>query len=174
MEKREAEKQEVLSHSHHYVSCHAREIKNKLRPMDEVVRGFRVFGDNATIYATYILATLEWGQMYCRYGRRDAVPILREWLTTFIGVTKDLTTNADLPRQCIYVGHEDVWLNSAATWQWMADLLQFWTNLSGPRLYGGVFRYPRALAELLMADINPGIDLGQFVMWERIVNNTYA
>ena len=56
----------------------------------------------------------------------------------------------------------------------MADLLQFWTDLSSPRLYGSVFRYPSALAELLMADINPSIDLGQRVTWEHIVNNTYG
>ena len=157
------EKQEVLSHGHRYVSRHAREIKNELRPMDEVVRGFRVFGDNTTIYAAYILATLEWGQMYRHYSGRDAVPILPEWLTTFIGVTKDLTINVDLPRQFVHVGHQDVWLNSAATWQWMADLLQFWTNLSSPRLYGSVFCYPSALAELV-----------QCVTWERIINNTYG
>ena len=71
----------------------------------------RVFGDNATIYAAYILATLEWRQMYHHYGGRDAVPILLEWLTT-----RDLTTSADLPRQRVHVGHHDVWLNSAATW----------------------------------------------------------
>ena len=61
MEKREAEKQEVLTHSRSYISRHGREIRGNLRPMDEVVQGFKVFGDNAAIYATYILATLEWG-----------------------------------------------------------------------------------------------------------------
>ena len=156
------------------MSRRAQEIKPELRPMDEVVRGFKVFGDNAAIYAAYILATLEWGQMYHHYGETNPVPILPEWLTTFIGVTRDLTISADLPRQCIHVGHQDVWLNSAATWQWMADLLQFWTDLSGTRLYGSVFHFPSALAELLMVDINPGIDLGQCVTWECIVNNTYG
>ena len=174
LEKREAEKQEVLSHGCRYVSRHAREIKDNLRPMDEIVQGFKVFGDNATIYAAYILATLEWGRMYHHYGGRDAIPILPEWLTTFNRVTKDLTTSADLPRQHVHVGHQDVRLNSVAMWQWMADLLQFWTNLSGPRLYGGVFHYPSALAEQLMADINPSIDISQCVMWEQIVNNTYG
>ena len=174
LEKREAEKQEVLSHGHRYVSRCAREIKDTLWPMDEVVRGFKVFGDNAMIYAAYIVATLEWGQMYRHYRGRAAIPILPEWLTTFIGVTRDLTTSADLPRQCVHVGHQDVQLNSAATWQWMADLLQFWTDLSGPRLYGGVFCYPSALAEQLMADINPSMDLGQRMTWEHIVNNTYG
>ena len=73
--------------------------------MDEVVRGFKVFGDNATIYAAYIMATLEWGRMYHHYGGRDAVPVLPEWLTTYIGVTKSLTTNADLPRKGIHVSN---------------------------------------------------------------------
>ena len=93
--------------------------------MDEVVRGFKVFGDNAAIYAAYIMATLEWGKMYHHYGGRDAVPVLPEWLTIYIGVTKSLTTNADLPQKHVHVGHPNVWLNSVATWQWMADLLQF-------------------------------------------------
>ena len=108
MEKREAEKQEVLTHSRSYISQCAHEIRGNLQPMDEVVRGFKVFGDNAAIYAAYILATLEWGRMYCHYGGRDTVPVLLEWLTTYIGVTKDLTTNADLPRKCMHVGHPDV------------------------------------------------------------------
>ena len=56
----------------------------------------------------------------------------------------------------------------------MADLLQFWTDLSGPRLFGGIFRYPSALAEQLMADINPSINISQRVTWECIVNNTYS
>ena len=84
--------------------------------MDEAVRGFKVFGDNAAIYAAYIMATLEWGRMYHHYGGRDVVPVLPEWLTTYIGVTKSLTTNADLPRKHIHVGHPDIWLNSMATW----------------------------------------------------------
>ena len=142
--------------------------------MDEVVRGFKVFGNNASIYATFILATLEWGHIYHHYGGRDPVPTLPEWLTTYIGVTKDLTTNVDLLRKCVQVGHPDVQLNSAATWQWMADLLQFWTDHSGPRLYGGIFRYPSALAEWLMADINPGINIGHRITWERVINNTYG
>ena len=75
-------------------------------------------------------------------------------------------TSADLPRQCVHLGHQDVWLNSATMWQWMADLLQFWTNLSGLRLYGGVFNYPSALAEQLIADINPSMDITQCVTWE--------
>ena len=121
------------------------------------MRGFKVFGDTAAIYAAYIMATLEWGKMYCHYGGRDMVPVLPEWLTTYIGVTRSLTTNADLPRKCIHVGHPDVRLNSVATWQWMADLLQFWSDLSGPRLFGSIFHYPSALAEQLMTDINPAL-----------------
>ena len=72
------------------------------------------------------------------------------------------------------VGHPDIQLNSVATWQWIADLLQFWTDHLGPRLYGGIFCYPSALAERLMADINPGIDISHHIMWERVVNNTYG
>ena len=111
--------------------------------------------------------------MYCHYGGRDAVPILLEWLSTFIGVTRDLTTSADLPRQHLHVGHQNVQLNSTVTWQWMADLLQFWTDLSSPRLYGSIFHYPSALVEQLMADINPGLGVAHHITWERIVNNTY-
>ena len=97
MEKWETEKQEVLTHSHSYISRHPHKIRGNLRPIDEEVWGFKVFGDNAAIYAAYILATLEWGQMYCHYRGRDTVPVLPEWLTTYIGVTKDLTTNGTYP-----------------------------------------------------------------------------
>ena len=140
--------------------------------MDEVVRGFKVFGDNAVIYAAYIMATLEWGKMYCHYGGRDMVPVLPEWLTTYIGVTKSLTTNVDLSQKRVQVSHPNVQLNSVATWQWMADLLQFWTDLSSLRLFGSIFRYPSALAEQLMTDINPSFDAPRHVTWQRIVNNT--
>ena len=118
------------------------------------------------------MATLEWGKMYHHYGGRDAVPVLPEWLTTYIGVTKSLTTNADLTRKHVHVGHPDVQLNSVATWQWMVDLLQFWTDLSSPRLFGGVFCYPSALAEQLMTDINPSFNAPCHVTWQHIVNNT--
>ena len=172
LEKREAEKQEVLMHSHSYISRHAREIRSTLRPMDEAVRGFKVFGDNTAIYAAYIMATLEWGRMYHHYGGRDAVPVLPEWLTTYIGVTKSLTTKADLPRKRMHVGHPDVRLNSVATWQWMADLLQFWIDLSSLRLFGSIFCYPSALAKQLMTDINLSFNAPHHITWQRIVNNT--
>ena len=159
LERWEAEKQEMLMHSHSYISQHARETRSTLCPMDEAVRGFKVFEENAAIYATYIMATLEWGKLYCHYGGRDAVPVLLEWLTTYIRVTRGLTTNVDLPQKCVHVGHPDVRLNSVATWQWMADLLQFWTDLSSPRLFGSIFHYPSALAEQLMTDINPSFDV---------------
>ena len=54
--------------------------------MDEVVRGFNAH----------------------HYGGRDLVLTLPEWLTTYIGVTKDLTTNTDLLRKHVHVGHHDV------------------------------------------------------------------
>ena len=165
LERREAEKQEVLMHSHSYISRCTHEIRSTLLPMDKAVRGFKVFGDNTAIYAAYIMATLEWGKMYRHYGGRDAVPILPEWLTTYIGVTKSLTTNADLPQKCMHIGHLDVQLNSMVTWQWMVDLLQFWTDLSGPRLFGSIFHYP-------MTDINPSFDAPRHVTWQCIVNNT--
>ena len=172
LEKQEAEKQEVLMHSCSYISRHAREIRSTLQPMDKAVRGFKVFGNNAAIYAAYIMATLEWGRMYHHYGGRDAVPVLPEWLTTYTGVTKSLTTNMDLPRKCVQVSHPNIQLNSMVTWQWMADLLQFWTDLSGPRLFDGIFCYPSALAEQLMTDINPSFDTPHHITWQRIMNNT--
>ena len=172
LEKWEAEKQEVLMHSCSYISRCTHEIRSTLRPMDKAVRRFKVFGDNATIYAAYIMATLEWGKMYRHYGGREMVPVLPEWLTTYIGVTKSLATNADLPRKCIHVGHPNVRLNSVVIWQWMADLLQFWTDLSGLRLFGGIFHYPSALAKQLMTDINPSFDAPRHITWQRIMNNT--
>ena len=56
----------------------------------------------------------------------------------------------------------------------MADLLQFWTDLSSLRLFGGIFCYPSALAEQLMADINPSFDAPRHITWQRIMNNTYS
>ena len=78
----------------------------------------------------------------------------------------------DLPQKCVHVSHPDVRVNSMATWQWMADLLQFWTDLSSLRLFGGIFHYPSGLAEQLMTDINPSFDAPHHVTWQHIVNNT--
>ena len=140
--------------------------------MDEVVRGFKVFGDNAAIYAAYIMATLEWGRMYRHYGGRDVGPVLPEWLITYTGVTKSLTTNVDLPRKHVHVSNPNIRLNSVVTWQWMVDLLQFWTDLSVPRLFGSILHYPSALAEQLMIDINPSFDTPCHITWQHIMNNT--
>ena len=110
--------------------------------------------------------------MYHHSRGRDAVPVLPEWLTTYIGVTRSLTMNADLPRKRVHVGHPNIRLNSPATWQWMVDLLQFWTNLSGLRLFSSIFHYPSALAEQLMADINLSFDAPHHITWQHIMNNT--
>ena len=92
-------------HSRSYISRCACEIKSTLRPTDEVVRGFKVFADNAAIYAAYILATLEWGQMYHHYGvgmqfqfsRSGSPPTLGwpevwPWMQTYPGNTCMLAT----------------------------------------------------------------------------------
>ena len=104
----DTEKQEVLHQQHCYISQHAPEIKTTLCPAGEVVHGFKVFGDNTQIYATYVLATLEWGRMYHHYGGRDPVLILPDWLTLYIRVSKELRTNADLPKKHVHIGHSDV------------------------------------------------------------------
>ena len=103
--------------------------------------------------------------MHHHYGGQDAVPILPEWLTTYIEVARSLTTNADLPRKWVHVGNADVWLNSQATWQWMADILQFWIDRSHQRLFSGIFCYPSALVEQLMTDINPNFNVSRHVTW---------
>ena len=94
--------------------------------------------------------------MHCHYGRRDPVPVLPEWLTSYIGVSKELKTNADLPKKRVQFRQSDIHLNTAGMWLWMANLLQFWTDLSGPWLYGSVFCYPSVLSQQFTADINPG------------------
>ena len=60
------------------------------------------------------------------------------------------------------------------TWQWIADLLQFWIDLCSSRLFSGIFRYPSALAKQLMADINPSFDAPHNITWQHTVNNTYS
>ena len=74
MKKHEAEKQEVLHQQCRYISRHAREIKSTLCPTDEVVHGFKVFGDNTQIYTTYILAILEWAKNLSPLWRERSGP----------------------------------------------------------------------------------------------------
>ena len=131
-----------------------------------------MFGNSAWVYATYVCAMIEWGKIHHAYGGQDPIPILPGWLTTFMGVRKELKTNADLPRKRVLVGHANMRLNSAGTWMWMVDLLQFWADLSGSRLYSGVFRYTSLLVTHLMMDINPSLDATHHITWEHVANNT--
>ena len=70
------------------------------------------------------------------------------------------------------MGNTDMHLNSAGTWMWRADLLQFWADLLDSRMYGGIFRYTSLLVPCLMVDVNSSLDAIHHITWECVANNT--
>ena len=80
------------------------------------------------------------------------------WLTTFINVTS-MSRFPDglppLPTKRTAMNFPNVAIRSPGTWQWMADLLQYWSDVSNTKTQGGLSRTQSALVEKLMEVINP-------------------
>ena len=58
-------------------------------------------------------------------------------------------------------------IRSPATWQWMADLLQYWSDVSNTKTPGGLSRTQSALVERLMDIVNPWFPAKDRITWGR-------
>ena len=170
-------KQEVLDDPQAYIRRVTRRLKNaKMSAADARIRCLWIFERNATTYSAHILAILDWAYKFYKVGGEHPVPKLPSWLTTYIHVTsipRFPEGLPDLPQQRTAMRIDEPAIRSPATWQWMADLLQYWSNVSNTKTPGGLFRTQSALVEKLMDIVNPWFPAKHRVTWSRVAFGTF-
>ena len=135
-----------------------------------------IFESSATAYSAHILAIFDWAYKFYKVGGEHPVPKLPSWLTTYIHVTsipRFPEGLPDLPRQRTAMRIDEPAIRSPTTWQWMADLLQYWSDVSNTKTPGGLFRTQSVLVERLMDTINPWFPAQHRVMWSRVAFGTF-
>ena len=143
---------------------------------DARVRCLWIFESSATAYSAHILAILDWVYKFYRVGGEYPVPKLPSWLTTYIHVTsipRFPEGLPDLPRQQTAMRIAETAIRSPATWQWMADLLQYWSDVSNTKTPGGLFRTQSALVERLMDTVNPWFPAKDRITSDHVAFGTF-
>ena len=105
------------------------------------------------------------------------MPKLPGWLTTFISVMS-MSCFPDgllpLPSKRTTVNFPNKVIRSPGTWQWMADLLQYWSDVSNTKTQGGLSRTPSALVEKLMEVVNPHLPAAkERITWDSVAIRTF-
>ena len=170
-------KEEVLKDPQAYIQRITRRLKSsKMSAADARVRCLWIFEGSATAYSTHILAIFDWAYKFYKVGGEYPVPKLPSWLTTYIHVTsipRFPEGLPDLPRQRTAMRINEPAIRSPATWQWMADLLQYWSDVSNTKTPGGLFRTQSTLVERLMDTVNPWFSEKHRVTWGRVAFGTF-
>ena len=170
-------KQEVLNDPQAYIRHVTRRLRNsKMSAADACVRCLWIFEGSATAYSAHILAIFDWAYKFYKVGGEHPVPKLPSWLTTYIHVTsipRFPEGLPDLPRQWTAMRIDEPAIRSPATWQWMADLLQYWSDVSNTKTPGGLSRTQSALVERLMDTVNPWFPAKHRVTWSRVAFGTF-
>ena len=149
----------------------------KLPAADPRVRCLWIFGGDASTHAAYILAIFDWASKYFKMGGEYPVPRLPGWLTTFISTTS-MPRFPDglppLPSKRTAMNFPNKAIRSPGTWQWMADLLQYWSDVSNTRTQGGLFRTASPLVEKLMEIVNPHFPaVKERITWDSVAFGTF-
>ena len=136
-----------------------------------------IFGGEASSHTAQILAIFDWAIKYFKLGGEYPVPKLPGWLTTFINVTS-MSRFPDglplLPAKRTAMNFPRVEICSPGTWQWMADLLQYWSDVSNTKTQGGLSRTQSALVEKLMQVVNPHFHAAkERITWESVAFGTF-
>ena len=170
-------KQEVLNDPQAYIRRVTRRLRNsKMSAADARVHCLWIFESSATTYSAHILAILDWAYKFYKVGGEYPVPKLPSWLTTYIHVTsipRFPEGLPELPRQRTAMRIDEPAIRSPATWQWMADLLQYWNNVSNTKTPGGLSRTQSTLVERLMDIVNPWFPAKDRVTWGRVAFGTF-
>ena len=170
-------KDEVLKDPQAYIQRITRRLKSsKMSAADAQVRCLWIFEGNAMAYSAHILAIFDWAYKFYKVGGEYPVPKLPSWLTTYIHVTsipRFPEGLPDLPRQRTAMRIDEPAIRSPATWQWMADLLQYWSDVSNTKTPGGLFRTQSTLVERLMDTVNPWFSEKHRVTWGRVAFGTF-
>ena len=143
---------------------------------DARVRCLWIFEGSAKAYCSHILAIFDWAYKFYKVGGEYPVPKLPSWLTTYIHVTsipRFPEGLPDLPRQRTAMRIDEPAIRSPATWQWMADLLQYWSDVSNTKTPGGLFRTQSTLVERLMDTVNPWFSEKHRVTWGHVAFGTF-
>ena len=171
-------REEVFNHQKDYVDRAYRRLKDKKLPAaDPRVCCLWIFGGNASNHTAYILAILDWASKYFKLGREYLVPRLPGWLTTFVSTTS-MPRFPDglppLPSKRTAMNFPNKAIRSPGTWQWMADLLQYWCDVSNTRTQGGLFRTASPLVEELMEIVNPHFPaVKERITWDSVAFGTF-
>ena len=168
----------VFYHQRDYVDRAKRRLKvMKLPAADPRVRCLWIFGGEAATHTAHVLAIFDWASKYFKLGGDYPVPKLPGWLTTFINVTS-LSRFPDglppLPIKRTAMNYQNIAIRSPGTWQWMADLLQYWSDVSNTKTQGGLSRTQSALVEKLMEVVNPHFPtVKERITWESVTFGTF-
>ena len=170
-------KQEVLNDPQAYIRRVTRRLRNaKMSAADARVRCLWIFESSATAYSAHILAILDWAYKFYKVGGEYPVPKLPSWLTTYIHVTsipRFPEGLPELPQQRTAMRIDEPAIRSPTTWQWMADLLQYWSDVSNTKTPGRLSRTQSALVERLMDIVNPWFPAKNRVTWDRVTFGTF-
>ena len=172
-------KDEVHNHQRHYIDrVYRRLLKDmKLPAADPRVRCLWIFSGKASEHATYILAIFDWASKYFKLGGKYPVPGLPGWLTTFISTTSVARFSEGLPQlpaKRTAMNFADEAIRSPGTWQWMADLLQYWCDVSNTRTQGGLYRTASPLVEMLMKIVNSHFTTSKDrITWDSVAFGTF-
>ena len=172
-------RESVFNHQKDYVDRTYRRMREDMRlpANDSRVRCLWIFAGRASEHATYILALFDWASKYFKFGGEYPVPRLPGWLTTFVSTTS-ISRFPDglpsLPSKRTAMNFPNRTISSPGTWQWMADLLQYWCDVSNTRTQGGLFRTASPLVERLMELVNPHFQASKDrVTWDRVAFGTF-
>ena len=169
---------EILNHQRDYVDRAYRRLKGmKLPAADPRMRCLWIFERDASSHTAYILAILDWASKYFKLGGEYPVPRLPGCLTTFISMTS-MSRFPDglppLPIKQTAMNFPNKAICSPGTWQWMADLLQYWSDISNTKTQGGLSRTPSALVEKLMEVVNPHfLAAKERITWDSVAFGTF-
>ena len=173
----ESLKQEVLNDQQAYIRRVTHRLKNaKMSAADARVHCLWIFGGSAMAYSSHILAIFDWAYKFYKVGGENPVPKLPSWLTTYIHVTSISRFPEglpDLPRQRTAMRIDEPAIRAPATWQWMADLLQYSSDVSNTKTPSGLSRTQSTLVERLMNTVNPWFLAKHRITWDRVAFGTF-
>ena len=78
-----------------------------------------------------------------------------------------------LPKRRMAMNFSQVAIRSPGTWQWMADLLQYWSDVTNTKTQGSLSRTQSALVEQLMEMVNPHFPAKEQVTWAKVAFRTF-
>ena len=67
----------------------------------------------------------------------------------------------------------NVAVQAPGTWQLMANLLQYWSDVSNTKTQGGLSQTQSVLVERVMETVNPHFPAKEWVTWAKVAFGTF-